>query len=386
MKRTLQYLITIVLVVFVVLAWAGVARSHNHGNGHDISVPAGTNINKSYVGTGRNIDIAGNVNGDVFCASQNVVTSGDITGDVICAAQTIDVTGTVDGSLRIAAQTLNLESSVGRSATVFAQSFSSRTSSRIAKDATITADTITLDGSVGRDATLHGSNVTINGRVDRNVTGSVGKLSIGPSAVVGGRVDYTSNQKADIAPGAQINGEVRRIDPKEDSSSKAFPWLVGLIASLTMLFCALILVLLFPQTFQSVTQVALEHPGQTVLTGLIASILAPVIGVALLLSLIGTPLALIFGLFWFVILLLSGPFAAYFTGRLILSRSSVKNAIAYMMLGAIVLIILYYIPIINILVLLAVLWFGVGMILVSLWRMARRPIYNMEPANKNTKG
>jgi hypothetical protein len=145
-----------------------------------------------------------------------------------------------------------------------------------------------------------------------------------------------------------------------------------------MLFAALILVLLFPGVFQKVSQASVDSPGKTVLVGFATSILVPVTVVLLMITVIGIPVALLFGLLWLAIVASSGPFAAYYTGRLVLSKTKVKNSILYMLLGAVILLALNMIPILGFLIDITVLWFGLGMILLTLFRHYKKPAYKVK--------
>jgi hypothetical protein len=87
----------------------------------------------------------------------------------------------------------------------------------------------------------------------------------------------------------------------------------------------------------------------------------------LLATVIGIPLALLFGLIWLVIVLLSGVFAAYLLGELILRGRT--NPIWTMLLGAAILILLSFVPFLDILVSLLSLWFGLGTILQQVPRL-----------------
>lgn len=75
------------------------------------------------------------------------------------------------------------------------------------------------------------------------------------------------------------------------------------------------------------------------------------------------------------ILFLSGPAAAYFLGRLLLSGRS-DNAVVYMLLGAVILLVLSFIPFLGVLIDLLTVWYGVGIILMQT-RHLPRPHYTV---------
>jgi hypothetical protein len=134
---------------------------------------------------------------------------------------------------------------------------------------------------------------------------------------------------------------------------------------------------LFPRLFQNVTDQAARRPWIALLTGFVASFAVPIIIVLLAVTVIGIPLALFVGLLWLVAEFLSGPLFAYYLGRLILRRS--RQPVLIMLVGSILLTILYFIPFLGILAILAAVWFGTGMLLLEVFSRTPRPVYDTAP-------
>jgi hypothetical protein len=145
---------------------------------------------------------------------------------------------------------------------------------------------------------------------------------------------------------------------------------------LAMLVTALALVLLIPRYIHESSQRVFDHPIKTPLIGLAATALVPIAILLLLISLVGIPLAIIISLAWIIILIMSGPFFAYTIGRLIMRKGT--NAIMVMLVGAIILLVLYFIPFFGFVALVAATWFGSGMILFELYHRTPRPHYSLE--------
>jgi hypothetical protein len=99
----------------------------------------------------------------------------------------------------------------------------------------------------------------------------------------------------------------------------------------------------------------------------------PFLIILLMVTVIGIPLGLLLGLGWLLTLFLAGPFAAYLLGRLIWRGQ--PNRIWVMLLGSVILLLAYLVPILGGLVVLAVGIVGTGMILQSLYRHFPRPAY-----------
>jgi hypothetical protein len=121
----------------------------------------------------------------------------------------------------------------------------------------------------------------------------------------------------------------------------------------------------------------MSRPWKALLTGFLASIVVPAAVLLLTATVLGLPLAFILGLMWLLILLLSGPLSGYYLGRLILRRS--QRPLLIMLVGSSVLLLLYFVPVIGFIVLLASMWIGTGMLLLAAFRNTPRPTYNLAP-------
>jgi len=373
-------------VAFVVAGWVVVAHAQSFRSGNNVTVRSGQTVNSTLFAAGNTIDIAGTVNGDVFCAGQNVHVSGRVRGDVLCAAQNLTISGTVDGDVRLAGQSVTLSGSVGGNATIASQSFELQSNATIARDMTMGSQHATLNGKIGRDLAAGSNSLTIIGEVGRNVQAEVGKLSLDNDAKVGGDINYTSQNTLHKSSRAVVQGSTTRHEPTKQPQKQPGMWVVWpfmLYFYITCIVASLVLVLLFPRLFEHVARGARGHLGMALLVGLAAGILMPIILAGLMITVIGIPLAVLFGLIWLVIVLLAGPVAAYLLGRLLLRRSS--NALLIMLVGALILYLLYALPFIGPLFWLVGTWFGIGAIFIQ-WHHAGRPNYTVGPLPAASRG
>lgn len=382
MKKTRLLLIGL-LAAIPLFGFVVTANAQSFRTGSNITVPQDRTVNSTLYASGRNIDVAGTIQGDVICAGQNITVSGTVTGDVLCAAQSINISGTIEGNVRLAGQNITISGKVNKNANVVSQSLTTDSGSTIGGDIGIAGQDSILNGSIGRDLAVASGDTIVNNTVGRNIHGNLNQLTLQSNAAVKGFIDITSPNNVQRDNGAEVQGKITRHEPKESANNTNWAglgWLFTLYLLLSMLLVTIVLVLLMPRVFQAASNIALNSLGKTILIGLIATIIVPVIIVTLMFTVIGIPLGILLLLVWLVVLFLSGPFAAYLLGRLLL-RDNARNAILTMLLGAVVLLILYLIPFLNVLVLLLALWFGVGMILQVLpWH---KPHYNFNSNNSN---
>lgn len=377
MKRVKLIVLSLSLLTLAVVAFAGVTSAQSVKTGDVVTVAAGEKVDSLLFASGNNIDIAGTVNGDVFCAGQTVIISGTVRGDVFCAGQTINVSGKVEGSVRLAGQAVTLGGTIGGSATVASQTLFLEKNSFIQRDLVGGAQTATLNGAIGRDVAIGVTSVTVNGQVGRNVQGEVETLTVGSTGRIGGDVGYTSNTGAVVNPGGTIAGTVTRTPRTQQPKTSAYtPFAFAVFSFIytfvTLLILALALVLFVPSTLHEAASKTLRSPGQIVLTGLVGVIVVPILILGLLISIIGLPLGILVLLLWLIVIIISGPFAGYTLGRLILKTE--KNPFFIMLLGASLLLVSYFIPIIGFLTALAAYLFGAGMILNTAMHHVSRPV------------
>lgn len=366
MKHLKVIILSLSLLLVSVLTFSGVTSAQSVKTGDSVTVPAGETVDSVLFTGGNTIDIAGTVNGDVYCGGQNVTISGTVHGDVFCAGQTVSISGKVDGSVRLAGQSITLSGTVQGSATIAAQTFVLEKDSMIGRDLLGGTQSATLGGTVVRDLAIGASTVTINGQIGRSVKGDIETLTVGSTGKIGGDVTYSSNNNPVVSTGGTISGTVVRTPLKQDTQSRSYAPLAFTFASViytfvTMLIVSLVIVLLFPDLLREASSKALSAPGRTALVGFAAIILVPALVFFLCISIIGFPLGILVLLAWFVVVLLSGPFAAFYLGQLILKTT--KNPATIMLLGATILLVLSFIPILGFFAVFAAYLFGVGIFL-----------------------
>jgi cytoskeletal protein CcmA (bactofilin family) len=382
----LKLLILGISVAVPLLGVASVAYAQSFRTGNDISIARGEVVDKTVFASGQTVDISGTVNGDIFCAGQSISISGTVNGDVLCAGQNVRVSGHVNGSIRVAGQNVTVDGLVERNISAVGQSITLESSAKAKQDVSLAGQSIAVNGTVGRDLALTTASATINGTVGRDVQAQDTNLALGSSAVVGGDIAYTSLHTLSRASGAQVAGNITRSEPVRARHNEA-RWgaIIGgslwfaVYLFIALLCMALLLALLFPRMFQAVSGIAINEPLKTVLVGFAISIIVPMLIIVFMFTVFGIPFALLVGLAWALAVCLAGPFAAYYAGRLILGKSA-NNVLFVMLIGAGVLLVLYFIPIVGIVVSLLALWFGLGMIVLQIPRLPR-PRYALKSTN-----
>lgn len=233
-------------------------------------------------------------------------------------------------------------------------------------------DVFILNGDVRIAGRVDGSVFAVNG--DVTVSGSVrhgvhainGRVVLSEDARVGG--DVTSRDKARIAPGARVEGDVespgRRFAAGRLGAVAALGvWLAITVSTLVL---GLLALLVAPRAAD-----ALAHAGRTATwasigLGLAFAVGLPIVGFLLLASLVGLPLGAVVLLALGFLYTLGYVASAHFVGRLILNPPH-GRALAYVV-GWAILSAVGLIPIVNVIVLIAATVFGLGLIVVATFR------------------
>lgn len=360
------------LAALPIIGWTVTVQASDGSSDGNFTVSEGQVVDGPLFASGQQINMGGEINGDMFCAGQNVAITGRVDGDVLCAAQNITVSGTVTGDVRSLSQTTAISGTVEGSVSAAAQTVNLQGGSRVGRDVAAAATSVTAAGAIGRDLWVAADSLNVEGQVARNVDARADRLALKGDGRVNGNFRYESRNELQRDQSAQIAGRVDRSQPAAERKDgfDGRDIVASLLFLLAMLATSLVLVLLVPAVFRRASDLALGHLGRTALIGFLATIVVPVLIITLMVTVIGLPLGLLLLMVWLVMLLLAGPFAAYLTGRLLLRDN--QNALLIMMAGSAIILVLYLVPVLNFLIFLVVLWFGLGSMLYTLWQLRRR--------------
>lgn len=361
MKGRIIAILAGIITAGLVLAGTVAAKSdHSDAFRVNTTLKESEVIEGSYYTAGDTVTIAGTVKGDVYCAGKNIIVSGTVEGDVLCAGMTVKVSGKVDGDVRLAGQFVTLDGTVAKNASLFGSMIDITKSARVGQDLNGAGETINIDGDIARDIVLGGNAVTLTGMVGRNAELASESLTLSDGSTVNGNMHYTSRNEAAIAEGS-VKGKVDFTKETEEASADNSSFgASALYMTLAFLFMSLVLVLAAPQLMNNIATIGHKRPGMTVVSGILSLVTVPIIAVLFAITIIGIPLAIVIGLKWGILLLVSGPIAAFWLGRLVIRKYS-SNAVVAMMTGALILAILYVIPVVSVIAGIATVILGSGM-------------------------
>lgn len=245
---------------------------------------------------GESVRVSADVADDVFAAGrdvtlesgtvQNAIVAGyDVeqrsgtVADMIAAGANVKVAGTIQDDLVAAARSMRISSE-----------------GTIGGDARLAAETIDMEGRIGGSMRAAARRITIAGEISGKADFLAERIVIASGAAIAGDLIYRSEAEPEIAEGATIGGDIRRLETDiSDLRSIGFRILgIGLLIALSWAVAALALIVVVQVAFPGLTADAAEQlqarPWSLLGRGVAGLLLAAAVAGLLFASIVGIPL------------------------------------------------------------------------------------------------
>jgi cytoskeletal protein CcmA (bactofilin family) len=305
------------------------------------------------------------------------VASGEVVDDdLYIAGSTIIIDGTVNGdvtrAVRIAGGTLEIKGTIGGDVVAAGGEMHITSTAKVGNDLILGTGQASIVAPVDGDIIGGAGDLTLSNVVGGNVTLDVDSLTLLPTANIQGNLAYTSENEADIQPGAQIEGTTAHKVPEVKVPAEAGP-LSGIrgkvVAFLMTLLAGIVIILVAPRRAAAVAASIRREPGWSVLWGSVILFGVLFASIVVCFTVIGIPLALITLALWGIGIYLSQIAVGLFIGYWIIgyfgkveTRGVLIGALA---LGFFLLTLLKLIPYVGFLLWLATVLFGLGAMTLS---------------------
>lgn len=329
---------------------------------------------------GGTVTVAGAVDGDVTAAGGTVALSGGVSGAILAAGGTVEIGGRAGRSVRAAGGTVRLDGAVGTDAVLAGGNVTVADTARVGRDVVVGGGNVRTGGTIGRDLLVAGGSVVIGGTVQGSVEVQADRIVVLPTARVAGNLRYASDRPAEIQSGAQVSGGVERVPAVRPRMRSVpawrtrFMWVWRVTEWMWLLALGLVGFALLPRLPGNVVGAIRTRLGASLLTGFLVLVAAPVAVIALVISVLGIPLAAVLTLLWLLTVYPSQLFTATWVGERLLSaarRGSSPSTSWAVVAGVTALTILYAIPFVGWVFRLLTVLAGLGAIWLTLWRAAR---------------
>lgn len=362
-------LLSLISLVIVALALPTMAlAADDQGN---IFVDAAQKVKGPGFYAGNTIKLDGTIDGTTFAAGREITVNGQINGDLFIAGEVVVINGKVNGNLYAGARQILVKGQVMGDMFGAGQTLELTDEAYLHRDLLAAGAQIVQSGQVGRQLFASAQNLVIAGVVNDNAKLAVEKLELKDRAQIKGNLHYASPAQADIAAGAKVAGETswKKVTPQVRQERKEFGdeifWvIIGIAGALLVWF---IITIWRPQFWSETAGAISREPLKTIGIGALAVFFMPFLAVLLMITVIGLPLGVILALAYGVGLYLSKIIAAVFIGTWLagkLAWPAIHKGLWLVLLGLMMLALLVRIPIFGFLVLLLVIFAGLGALLL----------------------
>lgn len=219
---------------------------------------------------------------------------------------------------------------------------------------------VRIDGVADGDVVVFSGNVTVGGRVEGDLIAFDGRPYLLPGAYVGGDVRH-GDERPLISRKATVGGDV--VEEGWDDSLDLLP-LVGffvlwLAVGISMAILGVLLLLLAPRVAEALYERSRERLGPVVAIGFAIAIGLPLAALLAAVTLVGLPLALAIGLALLPLAAVAYVAAAWALGCRLVGP---QNRIWTFLLGLAILRAAALVPFLGLLVSLAAVIFGLGLL------------------------
>ena len=311
------------------------------------------------------------VAGDLMAAGGQVNVLGAVSGDAMLAGGKLRVDGPVGQSLYAAGGRLTLAAPVQRNVRIAGGKLEIAPSARVSGNVSAAGGEVRVLGPIDGYLFVGAGRVFINSAVAGDVNVRAGRVELGPRAAIAGKLRYASPDELVRDPAARVGGGVQRYAgmlSRGDAMPAAFGgiWTAGLMVLAALLAAAL------PHRYERMSRTLATRPGMSALAGFAVLVCLPVLAILLLVTIIGLPLGLLTLLAYPILLLIAYVSVAVMAGRMALARwEPDKQAHRGWQAGAaaaamLAIAVIASVPWIGALVVLAVLFIGLGSLFLTL--------------------
>lgn len=291
--------------------------------------------------------------GDVYVAGGNVVVNGNITGDLLVAGGNVTINGEVSEDVRMAGGDVTINGLVGKNLTAVGGNVQFGPDSQVLGSAVVGAGNVVFDGLIDGNVFVGAGEMSTAGQFGASISGGTGKLVVKNNTVIQGDVNIRTDDEFTFEEGAIVEGrrDIRIVeDHEQEIESTPVADMIGrtIFSILTIMAGGAMLLKFLPQFIGTAVAKAEANIFPTMGWGFIKLFVTPFVVIILMLTVIGIPIAAIFGLLYIVAIIMSGWFTSYLIGSQVIRFSSEKlftNTYLQLLIGAIVLAVASRVPV-----------------------------------------
>lgn len=278
-----------------------------------------------YFGAGGALNLTDSISGDAFVAGGHVTTASEVQGDLVAAGGEVSIGGAIGDDLYAAGGEVQLDAIVSGNARMAGGDLAVGPATVVNGALTLSGGRIRFEGMTHKYLQATGGDVTIDGTVLGDAEVRAEKVEIGPSTRIDGKLTVHGEHEPVVPEGAVIAGGVEfheadigiRFFDDEDARDVrtvahgvgSFLWVLGVFIA------GVLFTLAFPAYSARAADWIGREPLRSLGLGFVILICLPVLGLLLLITIVGIPLALILFMLYVLLLFLGWVTSALFLGR-----------------------------------------------------------------------
>lgn len=330
-------------------------------------------VNDDYYAAGGTVNIDADIAGDIVVSGGNLFIGHRVQGDVMAAGGSINIRGKMLDDVRIAGGEINIDANISDDLIAAGGEIRVSSQTAIGGNAWLAGGEVDIAGTVNKGLIIAASTIRLSGIIRGDVRLEGEDIHILPGARIEGNLYYRSLKKAKIHADAKIIGSVTHIPADWIYSQTWF----GIFFSVTLIFAAFVLFLLFPVFTMSAARRISASPWKSLGVGFALLVLTPIVAVLLMSFVIGMWVGMSVFAFYFVALIASLLFSCFFLGdwgaRMLGKDITSKGPrLLSVILVIIILGFMQLIPGIGILFVFALLLLGFGAGILELYKVYKQ--------------
>jgi len=327
---------------------------------------------------GGQVDMLADVQGDVVVAGGQLNIEGHVSADVTAAGGQIDLRGVVGDDARIAGGNIRVAATIKDDLVAAGGKLDVIKTAKVGGNAWLSGGEVYIDGHIQHALRVNGGKVVMSGEIDGDAEIWADEIVITDSALIKGKLHYSSPNPAKLADGARIEGEVTHTPvniPVAPIIAGAF--FVGLMIFFSLAVTGIVLYLIFPGVAEACSKTNQNKPWASLGYGLAVFAAVPVIIVILFSTGIGLLLALLLLAAYLLVLLTGYIVGAYFVASIGLRKMNRAEAgkttqVIFLTLALLVLSLVNFVPVIGSLLNWYVLLAGMGALTIQMFEVYKK--------------
>jgi hypothetical protein len=344
------------------------------------------------------------VEGDLMAVGGKVVVDQGVKGDAALAGGSIEVRAPIGDDLRAVGGDVAISSAIGGELFATGGNVTLSSTAQVANGARCFGGTVTLDGKIDGPLEVEAQKIILNGTVTGDADLRAHDIEHGPSARIGGALNYTSTT-GDLrrAPGAIVTGAITRDDSfvgrgdgipdrrwQRQMNLSGPVWMAWVLPFFGILAFSAILVLVFPTFATRAADTFGMSPWLALAVGFGVFAGLPAFAGLLFISLLGIPLGVVVLALFPAVLLLGFVVGTLFVSRRISlalhqeQSTSFAVTMGFLALALLAVLLLGRLPFVGTLSLAFITLVGLGASVLALPRP--HPTQPTTPRASNTMG